>query len=78
MDELQRFVWLLLTPVASEINRAMQEFTGIKIDTSDQHKDLSVSRIKRNHEDGQRLLRFLEERDPFIGEGTLMNMKHTL
>ena len=74
MDELQRSVWLLSTPVASEINRAMQEFTGIKFETSDQHKDLFVSRIKRDHEDGQRLLIFLEERHPLAGQETLMNL----
>ena len=73
MNELKCSVWLSSTPVASEINRAMQEFTGIKFETSDQHKDF-VSRVKRDHEDGQRLLRVLEERDPFKGQGTLMNL----
>ena len=30
MDELQRSIWLLLTPVNNEKNRAMPEFTEVK------------------------------------------------
>ena len=37
MDELQRSIWLLSTPVTPEVNQAMQEFTGVKY----QHKYLS-------------------------------------
>ena len=65
MDELQHSIWLLSTPVTSEVNRAMQEFTGAKYHTSDQHKDLSSSRIQRDHQDGQKIFQFLAERDPF-------------
>ena len=35
---------------------------------------MSFYRIKRDHEDVQRLLRLLEERDPFTGQETLMNL----
>ena len=51
MDELQRSIWLLSTAVTPEVNRAMQEFTGVRYKTSDQHKDLSLSRIQRDYED---------------------------
>ena len=39
MDELQLSVWLLSTPVIAEMNQAMQEFTCVKYQTSDQQKD---------------------------------------
>ena len=51
MDELQRSIWLLSTTVTPEVNRAMQEFNGMRYETSDQHKDLSLSRIQRDYED---------------------------
>ena len=41
MTELQHAIWQLSTPVTAEINHAMQEFTGIKYQTSDQHKDVT-------------------------------------
>ena len=39
MNESQRAIWLLSMPVMAEVNRAMQDFTGTKHQTSDQHKD---------------------------------------
>ena len=61
MNELQRSIWLLSTPVTAEINRAMQEFSGVKYESSDQHKDVSPTRIERDHVDAQ----YLYERNPF-------------
>ena len=74
MDELQRSIWLFSTPVTAEVNRAMQELTGVKYQTSDQHKDLSSSRIQRDPQDGQKIFQFLAERDPFEIHPELINL----
>ena len=50
MDKLQRPIWMLPIPVTPEVNRAMQEFTGVKNQSRDQDKDLSFSRIQRGHQ----------------------------
>ena len=39
--ERQRDIWLLSMPVTAEINRAIQEFTGTKYETSDQNNEAS-------------------------------------
>ena len=71
MDKLQCPIWLLSTPVTAEVNRAMQVFNGVKYQTSNQHKDLSLSRIQRDHQDAQKMFGFFAEHDPFdIDTGT--------
>ena len=44
MDELPRSNWPLSTPVTAEVNRAMQEFTGVKYQTSDCRCEVSNQR----------------------------------
>ncbi len=44
MTEQHRLTWLLSMPVCAEVNRAMQEFTGVKHNTGEQNKDLSKER----------------------------------
>ena len=72
MTERQRAIWLLSMPLTSEINGELQEFTGTKYETSDQHKE--ASRITRDHSDGFKLLSFLLERDPFSAEKDLVSL----
>ena len=74
MDELQRSIRLLLTPVTAEVNRTMQEFTGVKYQTNDQHRNLSLSRIQRDHKDAQKMFEFLAKRDPFHIHTILINL----
>ena len=58
MTEAQRATWLLSTPVVAEVNRAMQEFTGIKYDTSDQHTNTAPTRITRGYSDAAKVLKY--------------------
>ena len=44
MTEIQRLVWLMSMPLCVEVNDAMQELTGIKYETSEQHKDIGKVR----------------------------------
>ena len=56
MDESQRLIWVLSSPVCAEYNLAMQEFTGVNNNTGDQHKDVSLARQKRDVADTQKLI----------------------
>ena len=57
----------------AEVNRAMQDFTGTKYQTRDQHKNTAQARITRDHLDGLKILQYLLERDPFTSEENLIN-----
>ena len=54
MNELQRSIWLLSIPVIAKVNQVMLDFTGVKYQTSDQLKILSLSRIQIDHQDAQK------------------------
>ena len=48
MKEEQQLVWLLSRPICAEINHALQELTNTLYKVSEQHKDLSTSRRKKD------------------------------
>ena len=52
----------------------MQELTTVRYSTSEQHKDLSDARKKRDSRDSQKLLWFLEWRSPFDTDEMLQNI----
>ena len=68
MNDFQHATWLLSTPAVAEVNRAMQEFTEATYGTSDQQKEVSNSRIERDHNDGVKVAEYFLERFPF-GQG---------
>ena len=74
MDELQRSIWLLLTLANAEKNRSMSEFTKVKYQTSNRHKDLWLSRIQKDHQNAQKMFEFLAERDPCHIDTVLINL----
>ena len=43
MTEQQRLMWVLSMPVCAEVNKAMQELTGVNFNTSEQNKDMTKS-----------------------------------
>ena len=49
MSERQQAIWLLSMPLSAEVNRTMQDFTGKKYQTRDQHKDTAQAQITRDH-----------------------------
>ena len=51
MLESQRLVWLLSMPSCAQGNISMQTLTGVRYETSDQHKDMSKSRMQRDKTD---------------------------
>ena len=60
-------------PVTAEVNRAMQDLTGTKYQTSGQHKDTGQERIAKDHSVGLKILQYSRERDPFTAEENLIN-----
>jgi hypothetical protein len=40
-SETERLVWVLAMPACANINNAMQSFSGVSYETSDQHKEMS-------------------------------------
>jgi hypothetical protein len=74
MTETQRLVWLLSMPACAEVNSAMQELTGVTYSTSEQHKDTTQARQKRDMNDTQILLNFLQDRNPFSQDPCLRSI----
>ena len=66
MSKSQRAQWLLSMPACAEINNSMQEFTGQRIETSDQHREAYDARIQRDDKDRKTFLDYLTQRNPFV------------
>lgn len=74
MSDAQRTQGLLSMPACADINEAMQEVTGTMYATSEQHKDATDARQRRDESDTQALLAFLQERNPFDAATSLRNI----
>ena len=55
MSDEQRIVWTMSLPVSSLYNLAMQDFTDTMYASSEQHKDIAQSRVKRDASDLEKL-----------------------
>ncbi|CAC5363750.1 unnamed protein product [Mytilus coruscus] len=73
--ETQRAQWLLSMPSCANVNTAMQNLTGVGFYTSEQHKEMSYSRKKRDKMDTLKILSFLQERNPFADDKSLRNIE---
>ena len=74
MTEQQRVIWSLALPACAEVNRAMQELTGVLFNSGEQNQDMTQSRQVRDWKDTQALLCFLQESNPFIADPSLRNI----
>ena len=74
MTEQQRVIWSLAKPACAEMNRAMQELTGVSFNSGEQNKDMAQSRQAHDWKDIQTLLSYLQERNPFSSDPTLRNI----
>ena len=68
MTERQRNLWLLSTPACAEVNKAMQELTGVNYNTGEQNKDMTKARQVRDWKDTLTVLQHLKERNPFSSD----------
>lgn len=71
MSEIQRAVWVLSMPARAEVNYAMQDLTGVRYHTSEQHRETTRSRQERDIKDTSEILSFLTVHDPFSSDPTL-------
>ena len=55
MTEEMRALWTMSTPITSEYNSAMQEFNDLIYTTSEQHRESTASRMKRDHTDLEKI-----------------------
>jgi len=73
-SETQRLLWVLSMPACAEVNSSMQQLTGMKYTTSEQHKDATQARVARDMKDTQEVLRHIAQRSPFTDEPSLRNI----
>jgi hypothetical protein len=73
-SETQRSTWLLSMPICSEFNHAMQSLTKVAYESSEQHKDLSRSRVARDNADTERIMQRLSSISPFNEYQSLRNI----
>ena len=74
MSEEQRAIWTMSRPITSEYNIAMQEFTNLSYSTSEQHKDLTEARMKRDATDLEEISAKLVAWSPFSPDSSLRNV----
>ena len=76
MTEQQRVTWLLSTPACAQTSCAMQDLVGIQCEHSNQNKDMSETRQKRDVEDTVVILKTIagEGRNPFVHDSVLKNI----
>jgi len=59
MTETQRLVWMMSSPVCTEVNNALQVLTRVDYTASDQHKDLTHSLQSKDLTDTRVMVAFL-------------------
>ena len=74
MGETQRASWLLSMHACAEVNAAMQDFTQINYETSEQHEEMSTVRLKWDEKDSKAVLQYLQDRNPFTDDTSLRNI----
>ena len=74
MTKHQRLIRVLSMPVCAEVNKAMQELTGVNYDTSKQNRDMTKARQAQDWKDEHTILSYLRENPPFTSDNTLRNI----
>ena len=64
MTEIQRTEWILSTTTTAAVRKAMEEFSGVRYESSeqhvDQHKESSQARKSRDYKDAIKMIKYLE------------------
>ena len=74
--ESQRTQWLLSKPACADINLAVQEATGNLYCSSEQHKEITETRMLRDNSDTEAVLQYLISRNPFSSNCSLHNISN--
>ena len=71
MTEEMRALWTMSKPVTARFNKAMQEFTDLVYSTSEQHKESTGSRMRRDRADMQKITEKFRAFQPFSEDPSL-------
>ena len=74
MSEEQRTLWALSRPIISQYNDAMQDFINIHYRTSEQHKETTEARLKRDMSDLGKIREKLTDCSPFTDDPSLRSL----
>ena len=74
MTEEMRSLWTMSTPITSEYNDAMQEFNNLTYTTSEQHRESTEARMKRDYADLEKIQEKLSICTPFSSDSSLRNI----
>ena len=74
MTETQRLLWVMSMSACAEVNRALQELTGINYATGEQNKEMAEARKARDTKDTTMLVMALTDRNPFDECDALFNI----
>ena len=74
MSEQQTAVWTMSSVISAEYNIVMKEFTDLSYVTSEQHKDMTEARMKRDHDELEKVSTKLLQCSPFSSDPSLRNV----
>ena len=74
LTEQQRVTWLLAMPACAEVNRVMQEISGVNYTSGEQNKDMSKTRRARDVKDVLTIIAALQDSNPFSPDANLRNV----
>jgi len=74
MSEHQRALWTMSVPVSASYSEAMQGFTQHRFVTSEQHKEVTASRMRRDHADLEKIADKFQAFSPFSDDASLRNI----
>ena len=74
--ESQRTQWLLSMKACADINLAVQEATGNLYCSSEQHKEITETRMLRDNSDTEAVLQYLISRNHFSSNCSLPNISN--
>ena len=64
LTEAQRLLWTMAMPACAEINEGFQELTGVKYNTSEQHKSISKSMQNCDTKDTCSIMQYIMHHNP--------------
>ena len=74
MNEIQRLLWLLSMPACAQVNVAIQTLTGVRYESTKQHKERGKARQTRDMRDTFKLLAMLKQWDHFAADPALRGL----
>lgn len=74
MTEEMRALWTISISIKSEYNKSMQEFNDLTYTNSEQHRESTEARLKRDHSDLEQIKEKLSTCTPFSPDPSLRNI----